>query len=438
MATRRGMKGIDRISELPDPLICQILSYPSVKDAVRTSVLSTRWRSLWLWVPNVVLYSRDFPDLHVFKSFGDRFFNCGMTSCIQKLQLSLFDNENESYLTSWIDAASKRKLRHLDVWCVPDYQTCEIPISVYTCETLVTLNLCEVILRDAGFVSLPCLKTMRLRDLRYPDDATFERLVSCSPVLEELEFSGYFDVSRVFRVHTPSLKSLKTQIWNRDGMFQVVIDAPQVRVLTIYDNDSGSYIIKNLSSSFKLDILLSFGKWAEEERVSSMRNRIRHFLPGISNVGEMKIYVGTVKVFGHYFKFERLPQFYYLSRLVARVNVSDLKWLPTFLQSCPNIKFLAMSLVYMGGGKEVRPEEVEHFSFSYVPECSLSSLESVDIQSSIRGTVAEMKLVRYFLENSIILKTLTLDLKYRENEYAILKELLNIPRRSITCQVLVR
>lgn len=137
---------------------------------------------------------------------------------------------------------------------------------------------------------------MHLKDLRYPDDATFERLVSCSPVLEVLKVSGYRDVPRVFRVHSLSVKRLKTDLWKCFGTFQVVIDVPQVRVLTIHDDDSESYIIKNLSSSFKLDITLSFEERVHEASVSSMRNRIRDFLPGISKVGEMNMYLNTFKV----------------------------------------------------------------------------------------------------------------------------------------------
>ncbi|WOH14819.1 hypothetical protein DCAR_0934342 [Daucus carota subsp. sativus] len=41
----------DRISSLPDELIHHILSFTDAKEAVQTSVLSNRWKSLWITLP---------------------------------------------------------------------------------------------------------------------------------------------------------------------------------------------------------------------------------------------------------------------------------------------------------------------------------------------------------------------------------------------------
>lgn len=45
--------GEDRISELPDVLLHHILSYLTTEDAIRTGVLSKRWRYVWTLAPNL-------------------------------------------------------------------------------------------------------------------------------------------------------------------------------------------------------------------------------------------------------------------------------------------------------------------------------------------------------------------------------------------------
>lgn len=69
-------------------------------------------------------------------------------------------------------------------------------------ETLIYLKLSEVTLDAADFVSLPCLKPMHLEHIFYPNEATFERLVSCCPVLEELirNFLSVNKNAKFFRV----------------------------------------------------------------------------------------------------------------------------------------------------------------------------------------------------------------------------------------------
>ncbi|CAF2065613.1 unnamed protein product [Brassica oleracea var. botrytis] len=71
--------------------------------------------------------------------------------------------------------------------------------------------------------------------------------------------------------------------------------------------------------------------------------------------------------------------------------------------------------------------------------CFLSSLEYVKIERPLKGEAMEMRLVSYLLENSKILKklTLVLDVSIKTEESAVLKKLLIIPRLSTSCQVVV-
>jgi len=52
-----------------------------------------------------------------------------------------------------------------------------------------------------------------------------------------------------------------------------------------------------------------------------------------------------------------LPKFSYMSRLSVTLGVSDLQFLPTFLESCPNLKSLIMVMLL------VNP--IELYSFAY-------------------------------------------------------------------------
>ncbi|KAF2563934.1 hypothetical protein F2Q70_00014634 [Brassica cretica] len=182
----------DMISKLPDSLLCQILSYLPTKDTVGTSVLSHRWKSVWLLVPNLDLSSSEFPDYNAFVSFMDRLlaFSREENSLLYKLKLSIQkeDEKDQSCVTRWIDSVANPKLKHLDIECTLANRKflAVIPQSLYVCDTLVSLRLHRVSLGELESVSLPCLKTMRLEHNVYASDASLELLISSPPALEDL------------------------------------------------------------------------------------------------------------------------------------------------------------------------------------------------------------------------------------------------------------
>ncbi|XP_019086396.1 PREDICTED: putative FBD-associated F-box protein At5g53635 [Camelina sativa] len=292
----------DRISQLPDPLICQILSHLPTEDIVKTSVLSTRWTTLWLWVTCLELNPREFPDFGSFVKFGDRFFDSNRVSSIENLKLSFLINysvDDASRFTSWIDAAVKRKVQHLHVHFLPDGGLSMIRKSLYICKTLVSLKIRLVALPNAVFVSLPCLKIMHLGHITYPNESTFERLVSSCSVLEELEIQGSFDSNaNVFRVISKSLKKLSIELMFclRAPGSGFVIDAPRLHSLSIDDNLPESFIITNMDSNVKVVLCFLLGVSDEASISSQQRHRLRSFLPLISKVKDMFIQLETFQV----------------------------------------------------------------------------------------------------------------------------------------------
>src|SRR4051812_2532604 len=59
----------DRLSDLPDCVILHILSLLITEHAVRTCVLSTRWKHLWKRIPTLILHSSRFSTVKKFASF---------------------------------------------------------------------------------------------------------------------------------------------------------------------------------------------------------------------------------------------------------------------------------------------------------------------------------------------------------------------------------
>ncbi|XP_010493361.1 PREDICTED: FBD-associated F-box protein At5g44490-like [Camelina sativa] len=268
----------DMISKLPDSLISQILLYlPTTKEAVRTSVLSTRWKRLWLLIPKLDLDSSNFPDYNTFVGFMDKFldFSREHKSCLHKLKLSIHKSESDqSCVTPWIDFVATTKLEHLDVEFGPVKLECleVMPLSLFfVCDTLFYLRLHRVFLGKSESVSLPCLKKLRLEHNVYANEAVLESLISGCPVLEDLEIVQRVDANvEVVRVRSQTLTSLSIAHGVNDyevevlaeeieyENLRVLIDAPRLMYLNLGDNIAEFAVLSSLDSLTKVDILGDF------------------------------------------------------------------------------------------------------------------------------------------------------------------------------------
>ncbi|ESQ39592.1 hypothetical protein EUTSA_v10000888mg [Eutrema salsugineum] len=435
--------GCDRISELPDILLTQILLNLPTKDSVKTSVLSKRWEFLWLSVPGLDLKVKDFPSRGKgLESFIDKFLNLNQESRMQKFKIEYKKFEDEQLV--WIATAIDRGVQHLDVetGIGPD-----MPHNFYKSNTLVSLKLVTIGIVDPGFVvSLPCLKIMHFEDIVYDDEPLIiEKLISGCPVLVDLTVirrTELSDVLRFLRVRSQTLKrfrlTFKYLLFSKE--YSVEIDAPRLEYLSFKDNQSDLIVIKNLNSLSMIDIdtefVVNFGGSPLEPEDLRKRDTIRDFLTGISIVRHMIISQPTLEVLYVYSKLGPIPKFPNLYRLDAALSSSLLQFLPAFLECCPNLKNLILDFAV-----SAQPEQSE---LSYVPQCLSLTLESVEIKQLIMREETGIKLVNYFLKNSAVLKKFTVrftdsPMTIQELDICkdIYKSILTFTKRSRSCQVFV-
>ncbi|CAA7058607.1 unnamed protein product [Microthlaspi erraticum] len=360
----KGSSQEDKISELPDHLISEILIHLSTKDAVKTRVLSTKWRRcLREWIPELDLDSTAFSDFKAFERFAETFFDPHKESWTRKLNLLLHNAAYDwnPYLTRWINVVTKRRIQHLEVYaypCIYQYHTLK---HIYLQDTG-TLTTHLVHLVDPECVSLPCLKIMSLEYVTYHNEASLEKLLSGSPLLEDLKIiRDRHDSEMVLNVRSQMLKRLHI-----DHCIQAVIDAPLLQCLRTKVNKTKNFKIINQDFSGKVDLHVVFDL--------SVRGLIRDILTDISRVEDLVIRTDIWTTVFQYSKSEPLIQFPYLTRLSAKFYWSNLQTLSTFLESCPKLESLILDFLMW--------DRETILTFSTVPQCLVLSLKFVELSLS--------------------------------------------------------
>ncbi|XP_059624188.1 F-box protein At4g22280-like [Cornus florida] len=239
----------DRINSLPSSLIGHILSFLPIKDAVKTSVLSTKWKYHWTSITNFYFYYRT--------PFGMRRDNCDQSvksfinfvyqvllqsvSDMHKFRLRCENKCDNSHLSQWISIAILRHVREVDISLVNEHVM--LPRELWNCNTLVVLKLDGVFaLNVPSMVCLPSLKILHLDKIKFSDDDSTERLVSSCPVLEDLALINCFWKNiNVLNISALALKSLTidSDLYDYNTfnyMYKIVFNTPNLQYLKYFDH----------------------------------------------------------------------------------------------------------------------------------------------------------------------------------------------------------
>ena len=266
---------VDRISNLPESLLCHILSFLRTKEAVVTSILSSRWKTLWTLVPNLDLDD----DKFVWESYGS-YWEQSPDQDQDQDQLSFADvlsriwvlRESNPLKTfrlhwrwecdpilvdRWVRTAIAHDLEELNLYlglAQPFY----LPCTLFSyAKTLLVLKLtgCNIFIdTPSSFLGFPSLKILHLEGVNSANQDSFSRLLSCCPVLQDLflfietnNCDGKKDCNFKIIVDTPSsflgfpsLKILHLQGMNsanQDSFSRLLSCCPVLQDLFIQTNN---------------------------------------------------------------------------------------------------------------------------------------------------------------------------------------------------------
>ncbi|XP_058752353.1 FBD-associated F-box protein At5g56370-like [Vicia villosa] len=403
---------VDSISSLPDEILCRILSLLSTKESVATSVLSKRWTHLCHHVPNLQFSDitvNTLPSILLFNQFVYSLLlsrdSAAGSNFVNTFRLHIrYDTFYFAYnfgfpnITKWINFVVQPKFTlknlslHFNGFSVEDLDQMnppKLPLSIFTCKTLVSLSLRWFKADGYSFSSkgcqLPSLKILHLELLFFSDFPDFLLLLAGSPLLEDLLVSQLYFLG-------------------------VVEDAVED------DSDSQDFKSLCLPNLTRADLAQCGCSWF---RINALSSCVSLCMQTCSFYIEDDV-VSKMKQF---------PVFHNLTHLKLHNNWElALK----VLHLCPKLQNLqlyqdSLEAILNGENNQENTTEPE-----FVPQCISLYLRTCTIRNFL-GLQGELKLAKYILKNGKNLQTMSIWGIWELPE--IERELSACPKASATCEL---
>lgn len=243
----------DLISDLPQSIIETILSKLPIKDAVRTSVLSSKWRYKWTTITHLEFSDKCVIDCYD-RSVSEHLLVNFITHClflhdgpIHKFALSTSFLQNSPVIDQWLLFVSRNDIKEISIE-LGEGEWFRAPSCLFTCSKLTHLELvrCELDPPPSfkGFLFLKCLNLQQV--LIPPDD--IESLISSCPLLESLMLS-YFD-GLALTLRAPNLKYLSLEGEFKDICLENTPCLVDVSVVMYMTDDIAEHFENSSSCNF--------------------------------------------------------------------------------------------------------------------------------------------------------------------------------------------
>ncbi|KAG5521287.1 hypothetical protein RHGRI_033742 [Rhododendron griersonianum] len=413
----------DIISYLPSNVTENILKGLRLRDAVRTSVLSRKWRYKWVTLPELV--------------FNDKFF------------LEGWDNGKVKAVIYQVLLFHRGPLVKFNLW-YPPFESClDINNWIFV---LSTKNIQDFTFYLHGGLrhEIPChfYSFMQLRDLNLgncvfkppPTFKGFGRLVN-------LDFYRVTISSEMFGLFISSCLQLeRLRLRGCTNFRSLEINAPNLKYFDFFGIFESVYLE---NTPLLAEISVTLGSWDKrpEQDTDIEWAKFFHSLPAIE---DMHLDSSILESFDAGNVPERLPST--LNQLKVLVlsdvcysNLDHVSWALCLLRSSPNLHKLRSSI----WNNDITPIEdnitpiednvIEFLQAQDFSKFSLNRLREVEIRS-FSGAEPEIHFVKILLSHSKVLEKIVILHEHgmcAEKGFAMLKELIRFPRASLKAEFIV-
>lgn len=383
----------DLLSDLPLSIIEIILTLLPIRDAVRTSVLSSKWRYRWASIPELVFSDHCVHFSNDKDTLEGRLINFITHALllhhepIHKFKIRSSVLQGCPDVDQWMLFLSRNDVRELTLELGAGDDWLRVPSCLFSCKYLTHLELSRFELDPPPtFKGFPWLKTLNLQQVFMAHEA-IESLISSCPLLESLTLY-YFD-GWDLNIYAPNLKSLCLE-----GEFKKICleKTPQleVMVITLYMNPD-EVQEEHFEQSFGCTYVKFLGGVPNLRRLSGHVYFTKYLSIGIDQWRPQVTY-------GH-LRIIELQQ-------VSFEDINEILVVIRLITNSPNLEELHIS----GSPNTVTAIEASDLDFwkTECPlDCTLKRLKTV-MMTDLGGVPHEMEFIRFLLGNSPVLEKMSI------------------------------
>ncbi|KAL0928055.1 hypothetical protein M5K25_002291 [Dendrobium thyrsiflorum] len=452
-------RGEDRISYLPESVLQSILTLMPLKSAIRTDILSKKWRNLWkysLSTATALDFGEDFSNnlsAIEFVETVNRYLSLHVCTKLERFHLffSPFDLF-VSDIERWIRFAIGKGVRYLDIDLSRGGRSAfELPSSLFDSDSLIDLSLCCCNFNNtrSNLSNFGGLQSLSLSHSNISEEMLQRILTECS-LLESLSLRSCQQLGAI-RIKVPNLSLKRFIIRDCRSVDLLEINTPKLQSFHYFGRLCIQTKFLNISSLQDASICSNIRYWRNMSLLSDILYVLnRRNMSILSDLLHVQILTLCSGVLMHLNEFEGnldidLPLKYQnlreLQLLMSSMTNEDLTCFYKFFYLCsfPFVEKLCIQLP-----KHIDYPNEEKYGGSMSSKCNTSfdRLKVIKI-TNFKGRSNEMSLVSSLLQKASDLETLVLVIRPDKEsngegilDWKILKgEVLLLQKASPTAQI---